>query len=205
MEFYEAVKQRRTVRDFEEKEVPGDVLKRILEAGLQAPSGDHLREIEYVVIRGRTHIASVLGEVSKGASAQLESVKASSMKGAQREMYLDAVPKQFRMLSGSGCLVLPFYRQSGDLLHPKTQSSLNAFASVWCTVENILLAAAAEGLACSLRVPIGDEQKYAAAAVQAPPGYVMPCYLGIGYPAKEAAVLKQVDINIEEKIHTDTW
>jgi nitroreductase len=205
MEFYEVINQRRTVRDFEEKELPEDVLERILEAGIKAPSGNHLREIEFVVIRGKTRIALVLREVLKSASILLEWVKSSAMEGVQRDMYLEAVPKQFGMLSQSGCLLLPFYRQRGDLLRPETQSSLNAFASVWCCVENILLAAVAEGLACALRVPVGDEQTYVAKVVKAPKGYILPCYIGIGYPSKTAAAVKQSEVKIHNKVHFGKW
>lgn len=36
-------------------------------------------------------------------------------------------------------------------LHPDNISYLNGFASIWCSVENIFLAATAEGYACAIR------------------------------------------------------
>lgn len=36
MDFYEAIEKRRTVRDFEDKPIPMDIIKRILSAGLKA-------------------------------------------------------------------------------------------------------------------------------------------------------------------------
>ena len=80
----------------------------------------------------------------------------------------DAIPKQYRMLSTSGCLVLPFFKHVGDLLKPKQLSSLNALAAIWCCIENILLAATAEYLLCAIRIPMGDEGKYVAETVGAP-------------------------------------
>ena len=38
MEFYEVVNKRRTIRNFENKTIPQEVLERILNAGLMAPS-----------------------------------------------------------------------------------------------------------------------------------------------------------------------
>lgn len=38
MEFYEAVEKRRTVRDFKDEPIDPDALKRILGAGMKAPS-----------------------------------------------------------------------------------------------------------------------------------------------------------------------
>lgn len=205
MEFYEVVNKRRTIRDFEGKEVPLDALERIIEAGLKAPTNDHLRQWEFVVLRGKEHIASVLSQVSENAALQLQAVNASNMGDCARAMYIDGVPKQYRMLSDSGCLLLPFYRQRGELLHPENQSALNDFASIWCCIENMLLAATAEGLACSLRIPIGNEQQHVASLVHAPKEYVLPCYIGIGYPAVGAALVKQPDICAKDKIHFDQW
>lgn len=44
MEFYEAINRRRTVREWKNKDVPLEVLKRILAAGIQAPTHNHLRK-----------------------------------------------------------------------------------------------------------------------------------------------------------------
>ena len=42
MDLYEAIYKRRIVRDFKDKTVPEETLKRIIDAGLQAPTHDHL-------------------------------------------------------------------------------------------------------------------------------------------------------------------
>lgn len=44
MEFYEAIEKRRTVRDFEDRPIAMEIIKRILAAGLKAPTNNHLRE-----------------------------------------------------------------------------------------------------------------------------------------------------------------
>ena len=38
MDFYEVISRRRSIRQFEDREIPRDVLERILDAGLKAPS-----------------------------------------------------------------------------------------------------------------------------------------------------------------------
>ena len=50
MDFHQAVMARRTVRDFEDRPVAPDVLYRIVEAGFQAPTNDHLRDWEFIVL-----------------------------------------------------------------------------------------------------------------------------------------------------------
>lgn len=53
MEFYEAVNKRRTTRQFLQKAVDFEAIKRILEAGNKAPTWDHNRNWQYIIC-GRT-------------------------------------------------------------------------------------------------------------------------------------------------------
>lgn len=91
------------------------------------------------------------------------------------------------------------------MFHASYINSLNSFASVWCCIENIFLAATAEGLACSMRIPVGDEGLKAAEAVHVPEGYMLPCYIGLSYPAENAAVVEQVERPVKSTLHFGTW
>ena len=120
-------------------------------------------------------------------------------------MYIDGIPKQYAMLSRSGCLILPLFKQQKKSLpEPTNLSALNAFASMWCCIENILLAATAEGLGCAFRIPLGDEAEYVAEVLGFPEEYLFPCYLAIGHP--DAAELpRQKSIDFERKLHWNGW
>ena len=100
----------------------------------------------------------------------------------------------------SACVILPFFKAAPGVLHPQAVNSLNSFAAVWCCIENILLAATAEGLGCSLRIPVGEEGANVARLMGAPKDYLLPCYLGIGYPAPEEEKLEQVEPQVAERI-----
>lgn len=205
MEFYEVLKARHTVRRFTGEAIEDAVLHRILQAGLTAPSNDHLRQWEFVVIRGKENIARVLGKVTEQGKMQQELLKSRPLTESQQKMYDHAVPNQYRMLSDSGCLILPFFRQNADVLHPAALQHLNSFASIWCCIENILLAAAAEGLGCSLRIPVGEEWQFVAKEVGAPEGYLLPCYLGLGHPDPTETLPRQHPVSLEEKLHLEQW
>lgn len=209
MEFYEVIEKRRTVRDFSNKEVSAEVLKKILVAGMKAPTNDHLRNIEFVVIRDRDAIANVIRNIAENTKKiQMEWLNTSkdTLNPSKKDMFYDALPKQQKMLIESGCLIIPFFKQSEcELLQPKNQSSLNYFASAWLTIENILLAATAEGLACAFRIPIEDEAEYVSNQVNVPEGWIMACFLAIGYAAENATIPKQKTFNPEDKIHMNTW
>lgn len=106
----------------------------------------------------------------------------------------------------SGLLILPFFLQKqSPLLHPTEQSSLNYFASAWCALENMLLAATAEGLGTAFHIPVHDEVEKIKEIVGAPDGYEFICLLTMGYPAENAFLPKQKEIHIEERIHKKLW
>ena len=121
-------------------------------------------------------------------------------------MFADALPKQQKMLMESGLLIIPFFRQkTHPLLRPAEQSSLNYFASAWCALENMLLAAANEGLGAAFHIPVSDEAGKIKEIVNAPEGYEFICLLTIGYPAENAHICKQKEIRTEDRIHRNVW
>ena len=64
------------------------------------------------------------------------------------------------MLLTAGCLIIPCFRQFEPLLKPKSLSALNPFASIWCCIENMLIAAAAEWIYGVTRIPFDEEIKH---------------------------------------------
>lgn len=201
MDFYEAVQKRHTIREFSDEPVSEAAIKRILSAGMLAPSNNLMRDWEFVILKTQEEKQTALRYVKEWADKQ-EEVKQSGLKGtpAQR-MYAYAIPRQYTMLVQAPCLILPFFRAITDILHPSAIHSLNSFASIWCVIENIFLAATAEGYGCSMRIPVGDEGPQAAKAVGAPEGYMLPCYIGIGRAKGDAEKPEQYVIPIEDRLH----
>ena len=209
MDFYQVLEKRRTIRDFSDKEVTDDVLEKVLSAAFKAPTNDHLRQFEFIVVRGPENIARLVSPVEENTKKLQQSgleADASELDKDEHAMFVDALPKQQRMLMQSNCRVLPFFRQKDyPLCHPVDQSSLNYFASAWAAVENILLAATAEGLACAFRIPIGNEPEYVKHLVNVPEEYEFTCFLAIGYAAENAHICKQKEIRVEDRIHYNVW
>ncbi len=209
MDFYQVLEKRRTIRDFSDKEVTDEVLEKVLSAAFKAPTNDHLRQFEFIVVRGQENIARLISPVAENTkNIQQTGLEAAAgvMDKDGYAMFVDALPKQQRMLMQSNCLVLPFFRQKDcSLCHPTDQSSLNYFASAWAAVENILLAATAEGLACAFRIPISNEPEYVKHLVNAPEEYEFTCFLAIGYAAEKAHICKQKEIRIKDRIHRNIW
>ena len=74
MDFYEVLERRRTYRDFSDREVSDEVLKRVIGSAFKAPTNDHLRQLEFVVVRSRENIAKVVAPLAKNMAAFKELV-----------------------------------------------------------------------------------------------------------------------------------
>ena len=202
------MEKRRTYRDFSDREVSDEIVKRIIGAAFKAPTNDHLRQLEFIVVRDRENIAKVITPLVKNMEAFKELVFEVDDTDDEDKMamFADALPKQQKMLMQSGLLILPFFRQKqSPLLKPVEQSSLNYFASAWCALENMLLAATNEGLGTVFHIPVSDEAEKIKEIVGAPEGYEFTCLLTMGYPAENAFLPKQKEINIEDRIHMNIW
>lgn len=206
MELYDAIYKRRIVRGFKDKTVPAEVVERIINAGLQAPTHDHLRNWEFVILKDKKDKENALQFVKQGIEPTLEILKQTLVNGTpQQKMYAIAMPRQYSMLYNASHIILPFFKSNSGVMKPTSVSSLNPISSIWCVIENIFLAATAEGLACSMRIPVGEEGLNAAKAVGAPEDYLLPCYIGLGYPAEDQPDVEQVEYTAKQKMHYGKW
>ena len=206
MDLYEAIYNRRIVRDFKDKSVPDEVLKKIIDAGLQAPTHDHLRNWEFVILKEREDKERALQFVKQGVEPTLEILKQTLVTGTpQQKMYAVAMPRQYSMLMNASHIILPFFKSNSGVMNPTSVSSLNPLSSIWCVIENIFLAATAEGLACSMRIPVGEEGENVAKILEAPENYLLPCYIGLGYASDDNIEVEQVKYTAEEKMHYGKW
>ena len=141
MEFYKVLEKRRTIRDFENEAISSDVIERIINAGLQAPTNDHMRDWHYIVIQDKNTVVKLLDIIPKGISDEdmEQLIKDWNLNDSeQQDAYKDAVPKQHKMLMDASIVVIPLLKQKTDILHPDNISHLNGFASIWCSIENIV-------------------------------------------------------------------
>lgn len=208
MDFYSVIEKRRTVRDFENVKIEDETIKKIIAAGMKAPTNDHMRDWHFIVITEKAVISKLLECIPKGISDEdMESlIKDWRLDDCiQQDCYRNAVPKQYKMLADASCVVIPLFKQKTNILHPDNLSHLNGLASIWCCIENIFLSATAENLACTLRIPLGNEGDWARKVLQFPEEYCMPCFIGIGKPLPDIKAAKQKPYSLEERIHWNNW
>ena len=201
MEFYDAVNARRSVRQFTDEDITEETLKRIIEAGYSAPANDHFRDWHYIAITDKEIMKQAVNGVPKNLSVRDVDDITFISDPIQKKSYQIAVPLQYRMLTEAAALIIPLMKKKSDILHPSSLSDLNCYASIWCSIENIWLAATAEGYGCNVRIPLGNEEQIAREALGIPDHFMIPCFIGIGCPREDAAEVKQLDICTQEQIH----
>ncbi len=204
MEFYDVINERHMVREWKSEDISMEVLERILAAGLKAPTHDHRRNWEFIILHSRREREAALQFAKAWSVSQEEQKEVSALGSIPQRMYAYAMPRQYSMLVTAPYVVIPVFKGAG-IFGARAVNGLNSFASIWCVVENILLAATAEGLACSMRIPVGAEGEQVTSVLGVPEGYVMPCYIGIGHPAENAHVVEQIEKTVKDTLHLGKW
>jgi nitroreductase len=202
MDFYEAVERRRTVRKFQSEPVEEEKLMRVLAAGLKAPTHNHLREWEFILIKDFEQRERVVAAAKGTDFSEKEVEKAiSKMEEWEKPAYLAALPVQKRMLLTSPELLVVCFRMRKPFKECETLYDLNNFASVWACIENILLAMAAEGLYGVTFIT--KDTKPLKKMLGMPNDYEVAALIPIGYP--EDYFVKQRPILLQEKLHCNRW
>lgn len=144
MDLYEAIKGRRSIRRFKPDSVPEDVLARILEMAIWAPSGMNLQNWHFVVITGDQKQALV--EISSKGYDYIEPVLREVF--AEKPGVVEFTKKFFKRLGGAPVIVFAYYAPTRE--RPET-----SIQTVAAAIQNLLLAAHAEGLgACWMTGPV---------------------------------------------------
>lgn len=207
MEFYEAAAKRKTVREFLNKEVDFEAIKRMLKAGNNAPTWNHNRNWSYIVLRTEEEKERAFEYAKKladrfDAKKYLDAPRPYPITPAQK-MYAHAMPRQYEMLKTAPCVVIPVFK--GKVPARISVSGLNPFSTIWCVIENILLAAAAEGLACSMRIPLEGEYEEVKEKLKVPPTYHIPAFIGIGYADPAEDLPEQNTADLDRQLHFGRW
>jgi nitroreductase len=204
MEFYDAVKRRRTVREFLDKPVPEAAWRRALAAGLRAPCNAHLKSWQFILLR----------DLEKRDKAVFDGLKARDMKDHDqierfvarfdepelKKVYRRSLPRQLSMMLEAPELLLVCYQMKpqGEC---RTLFELNPLASVWMCIETIMLALAAEGLFGCTYTPY--EAKGLKEFLGVPQGYEIAAVIPFGFPKEP--VEEGEDEDLDARLHVDGW
>jgi nitroreductase len=171
MEFYEVITSRRSVRAFQSKAVPRDVLERIISAAASAPSSENEQPWEFYVATGAARLR--LGRVVAQTTVYL--TEYMDVLGPAR--YEQAV-SWYSSLGDAPVLIAVAIPDSEDEF-----KRMNRLISMGTALENLLLSAHREGLgACPLTFSywVKDE---VSDVLGVPSGRSVVSIVALGWPA----------------------
>jgi hypothetical protein len=120
-----------------------------------------------------------------------------------RDTYLDAIPKQKRMILAAPGLLVVAYKPKTQVIDSRKVYDLNCLASVWCCIENILLSLAENDIFGVTFIP---QNTPAVKRILNIPGEMeVAAVIPFGYKSRDAKIIPQKEVNLEERLHIDVW
>jgi nitroreductase len=205
MEFKEVIDKRRTIRDFQKKAVPMDIIEYAVENGFKAPTYNHQREWDFIVVSNVESKIKLIDSEGLNKVIDLKGLE-ESFKGEDvimKEMYLEAIPKQKKMILEAPSVVIVVFKPKTLVEKAKKIYDLNCLASVWTCIENFLLSLAEHDVYGVTFIPQNIE--LLKEVLEIPQELEIASVIPIGYKAENAKNLTQKAINRKEKIHFEKW
>jgi nitroreductase len=157
MDLSKVIRARRSIRKYESREIPREILNEILEEALWAPSGTNRQNWCIYVVGGeqRDLLIKAMGGVSELYKPQLEKIFPEKM--------VNLTLNFFRTLGGAPAIILvyiPLTRvelrpdMSGQERYEKERERFVNLLSAAALIQNMLLLARAKGLGtCQMTAP----------------------------------------------------
>lgn len=144
MEFFEVVHTQRSIRRFKSDPVPDEAIWAMLDAAIRAPSGSNTQPWAFIVVREQAKREAIAQAVRERMGDPAEGrAEAQQMDPVRRRMRLASIEFRENVTSAPvliiPCLVAPTSPTSDA-------NSLFAGSSIYAAVQNLMLAARAQGL-----------------------------------------------------------
>lgn len=205
MDFIEVIKKRRTIRDFENRSIPNSIIEYAIDNAFKAPTYNHLREWDFIIVQSLTSKLKLIESenLDKVIDIKELEVRFKHEEAIMKEMYLDAIPKQKKMILGAPSVVIVVYKPKMKLEQVKRIYDLNCLASVWACIENFLLSLAEHDVYGVTFIPQNNELIKEKLGI--PDELEIASVIPIGYKANTAKMLTQKAIDITKRIHNEKW
>lgn len=205
MEFRDVIEKRRTIRDFQSREVSMDIIDYAIENGFKAPTYNHLRDWDFIIIK------SIDSKLKLIESEKLETTtNPKDLEDAfqnedsiMKAMYLDAIPKQKKMILEAPIVIIVIFKPKTKVESAKRIYDLNCLASIWACIENFLLSLAEHDIYGVTYIPQNIEN--IKNKLDIPNELEVASIIPIGYKANDAKILQQQSINAKDRIHIEKW
>ena len=201
---YRVIHERRDVRnEFLDKDVPQDVLLRILDAAHHAPSVGLMQPWNFILVRDREKRAAVHAAFERAAAAEERSMP------AERQAHYRSLKLQGILRAPLNICVTCDRTRSGATGLGRTLQPDTDLLSTACAVQNLWLAARAEGVGIGWVSILRDADLRE--ILNIPPAIAIVAYLCAGYVAQsytrpELEVRRWATrLPLEDLLFEDAW
>lgn len=205
MELRDVIENRRTVRDFKSKPVSRAIIEFAIQNGFKAPTYNHLREWNFLVINSLESKLKLIESEYLDEPLDIKMLESvfQNEETEVKDMYLDAIPKQKRMILEAPSVIVVVYKPKTPVEDAKKIYDLNCLASVWTCIQNFMLSLAEHDIFGVTFVP--QHTNNIREKLGIPGELEVASIIPIGYKADNARILKQKKIDISQRIHFEKW
>lgn len=208
MGIFEAMYSARAMRRFKPDPVPDEVMTRVLDAAIRAPSGSNAQGWFFVVVKDaekRRKLGAIYNKASKILTKlYAERPRAAHFSEDQYERFMRAVTHLFEHMDEAPVLLLACLKSSPGPapsgLSPEVASAMakaarTQGASIYPAVQNIILACRALGLGTVLTTIHAFFEDEVKAVVGLPPEVTTFALMPIGYPRGKFGPVRRLPVN----------
>jgi nitroreductase len=205
---FEAMYSARALRRFKPDPVPDEVMTRVLDAAIRAPSGSNQQHWLFVVVKDAESRRKLSAIYHKGSQLMMKFYatrpRLAHMNEAEENRLLKSASYLFENMHEAPVLLLACLKQEGPAaaqnLPPDLAGKMRALqrttgSSIYPAVQNIILACRALGLGTVLTTLHLLHEDEAKAVVGLPPEVQTYALLPIGYPHDKFGPVKRKPVS----------
>jgi nitroreductase len=199
-DLFEIMATTRSMRRLKPDPVPAELIRKILEAGVSAPSGGNMQRWRFLVVRD-LGVKQAVGSYYKRAWDEVVSPRYRAGKPAP-----GTSPERFTRMLDAAQYLADHIHEAPVWIVPCMEGanpSRTAGSSIYPAVQNMLLAARALGLGATLTTLYLSFEKEVEAALGLPPDVHSYALLPIGYPMGRFGPVRRVPVN--DILYGDRW
>lgn len=198
MELFEAIHSQRAIRRFSDQTVPDELVRKVLDAAIRAPSGGNRQPWNFVVATD-VGVKGELGRLYKeswdqgGLSRQASSPDPSIARVYSSAQYLA------EHMGEAPVLIVACIETGGR------DTTLTTGSSIYPAVQNLMLAARGLGLGTVITTIHKGRETEVRALLEIPEGIETAALIPMGFPEEGTRFGPTRRTPVDEVVHRDRW
>ena len=205
MSIFDVMYNCRAMRRLDTRDVPEELLIRLVDAANQAPSGANRQRARWIVVRDAA-IKKQIADLNRRAVVAYLATQPSQPdslphhSGQKRKRMFDAVQWQMEHLHEVPTLIIACLEFDTKI---NQNTMVTDAGSIWPGIQNLLLSARALGLGATPTTLVTTDHKSLAKVLELPETMAAYCMIPVGYPTGKFGPVSRRPV--KEIMRFDTW